>query len=313
MGPWDVAHVDWEQASAAARPLVSEATRFGVPGAAPGVEISVLDWGGSGELVLLHHANGFCAASLGQVAVALSERFRVVSIDARGHGDSTSVMPGGDPDPYDWDLLARDANSAIRAILEKTGHERVALAIGHSFGGALLVRAAGEAPDLIERLLLCDPVILPPMTPEQEAERSNGAGLAAATRKRRDRFPSFEAAYDHCRSRGLFAAFTPEALALYIGEGMVETADGEVTLKCHRDVEAAIFDGGGLSSAVGSIEDVTAKVMFVHAQRGNFLASYYEEVATRMAQASVVSCDLNHLFPLEEPPRVLEFVDEIFC
>ena len=311
-GGWDVARVDWEKAHAAALPLISNATRYRVPGADPGVEISVLDWGGSGELVLLHHANGFCAATLGQVAASLSEWFRVVSIDARGHGDSTPVGPGGDPDPYDWDRLTKDANCAIKAILEKTEHDRVALAIGHSFGGALLLRAAAAAPETIERLLLCDPVILPPMTPEQQAEHSKGPGLAAATRKRRDHFPSFEAAYNHCRSRGLFADFTPESLALYIGQGMAETDDGQITLKCHREVEAAIFDGGPSSSVVGSVDIVAAKVMFVHAKRGNFVAEFYEEIASQMSDASVQSCDLGHLFPLEEPDRVLAFVEEIF-
>ena len=39
-----------------------------------GVEIRVLDWGGQGPLALLHHANGFCAATWGLVAARLTPR-----------------------------------------------------------------------------------------------------------------------------------------------------------------------------------------------------------------------------------------------
>ena len=51
-----------------------------------GVEIAILDWGGDGPLALLHHANGFSAAVWGPVAEHLRGRFRVVAVDARGHG-----------------------------------------------------------------------------------------------------------------------------------------------------------------------------------------------------------------------------------
>ena len=90
---------------------------------------------------------------------------------------------------------------------------------------------------------------------------SNGPGLAAATRKRRNVFPSLEAAYEHCRTRGLFADFTPEALALYIAEGMAEDQAGEATLKCDREVEAAIFDGGAFAAVAEGVGEATAQVL----------------------------------------------------
>jgi len=181
--------------------------------------------------------------------------------------------------------------------------------VGHSFGGALLLRAASRAPEHFERLLLCDPVILPPLPPGPPPSESRGAELAAATRRRRDRFPSRTAAYDHFRTRGLFAHFAPEALALYVGEGMAETPEGDVVLKCRPEVEAAIFEGNGAATLVEDLEAVAARVLFVHAQRGNFEVSAFEELAGRMARARVVSRDLSHLFPLEEPSTVLDWAE----
>lgn len=328
--------VEWTEAWDRAQACLEGVSRRRIGGASQDVEIALLDWGGEGELAILHHANGFCAATLAPIAQRLSERYRVISIDARGHGDSTPVPPllasvaapsqraadaGATPSaegaahPYAWETLARDLGEVVRSVLEQTGRSRVALGIGHSFGGALMLRAASRAPAQFERLVLCDPVILPPPPPETERGAStatapgNGGALAAATRKRRDRFPSRAAAFEHCRSRGLFANFTPEALALYVGEGMRESGEGEIALKCDRQVEAAIFDGGGVGSMIDEIERVSAEVLFVHAQHGNFSLAYYEEIASKMPRARAVSVDAGHLFPLEEPERVFELID----
>lgn len=312
----------WEAAWERGRACLAGVERWRVDGASPGVELAVLDWGGQGDLVLLHHANGFCAATLAPIAQALRDRFRVVSIDGRGHGDSTSVQPGGDPEAYAWHTLAADLRQAAGQILARTGRARVALAIGHSFGGALPLRAASLDPGHFARLLLCDPVILPEPTPGRRVvPQSNG--LAALTRRRRDRFPSRAAAFAHCRSRGLFADFTPEALALYVGEGMVgegmvgtgtgEAKEEEVTLACPREVEAAIFEGGGASDLIADVESCSAEVVFLHAQRGNFSRERYEEVAARMPRARVAGVDAGHLFPLEQPDRVLAWVDALLA
>lgn len=306
------AKMDWNEAVASGRAMLEGVERIRLPGAESGVELAGLDWGGEGELVVMHHANGFCAATLAPLAVMLRDRFRVVALDARGHGDSTPVKPGPANEGYDWETLALDSERAIAGVLGKTGHDRVALAIGHSFGGALLLRVAERVGPQIERLLLCDPVLLPPLTPEQIAVPSNGSGLAAATRKRRNVFPSLEAAYEHCRTRGLFADFTPEALALYISEGMAEDQAGEATLKCDREIEAAIFDGGAFAAVAEEVGEATAQVLFVHAERGNFIRAYYEEVAGRMPNASVTGGDFGHLFPLESPATAVEFVDSMF-
>jgi hypothetical protein len=58
---------------------VSDVRTRRVPGSQPGIEIAVLDWGGSGPLALLHHANGFCAGLWDAVAAGLRGRFRVAS------------------------------------------------------------------------------------------------------------------------------------------------------------------------------------------------------------------------------------------
>ncbi len=78
-------------------------------------------------------------------APALSERFRLLRYDHRGHGGS-SVPPG----PYRIEDLGRDA----LALLDRLGIERFSFC-GLSIGGMVGMWLASEAPGRVERLVLC--------------------------------------------------------------------------------------------------------------------------------------------------------------
>lgn len=307
----------WNDAWSKALPLVDGAAHGRLPGARDGVELAYLDWGGAGPLAVLLHANGFCAATWAPIAAALRDRFRVIAIDARGHGDSTSVAPGSDPDAYTWATLALDIDRALTTLLARTGSTRIALGVGHSMGGALVTHNAVLRRDRFERLLLCDPVLIPPAVRDPSSpglstgRRANP--MAEASRRRRDRFPSAAEAYAHCRSRALYAAFTPEALALYVGLGMRETTTGELALKCDREVEAAIFESGGSLDLWSQFGELTAELLILHAGRSGFSRPYYEELARRAPNARVEGVDAGHLFPMEEPGLVIDRVENLMA
>ncbi len=76
---------------------------------------------------------------------ALTEHFRVIRVDHRGHGGSP-VPPG----PYRMADLAGDA----LALLDGLGLDRVAWC-GLSLGGMVGMHLASEAPDRITSLTLC--------------------------------------------------------------------------------------------------------------------------------------------------------------
>lgn len=307
----------WNEAIGRALPLVDGVERGRVPGSEAGVELAYLDWGGSGPLVVLLHANGFCAATWAPIASALRTRFRVVALDARGHGDSTAVPPGDDLEAYAWGVLAADIDPALAAVLEQTGSKRIALGVGHSMGGALVASNAIARTERFEKLLLCDPVLLPPVASPSPNAGSSASGrrpsnpLSDSTRKRRDRFPSAAEAFAHCRSRGLYASFTPEALALYVALGMRELPSGELALKCDREVEAAIFQNGGSLDLMEPFARLRPELVILHAERGNFSRPYYEELARRAPNARVEGVEGNHLFPMEEPKIVIDWIERM--
>jgi pimeloyl-ACP methyl ester carboxylesterase len=271
-----------------------------------GVEIALLDWGGRGPLALLHHANGFCAATLDLVARPLRDRFRVIGMDARGHGDSSRAS--GER-PYAWGEFGADLAAVARVLAAEEGG-RIALGLGHSFGGTSMLLAAAEEPALFERLVLVDPVLHPPRDAAiPSTERSEGAArLVERASRRRAVFPDRDAARENWRDKELFAEWDPRAFDLYLGEGMAERPDGQVELKCAAETEAAVYSEGALASVWGPTEKLAVPTLILWARRGNFPRAIFEAFAARLADARIQDVDAGHLIPMERPELVVDAV-----
>jgi len=267
-----------------------------------GVRIALLDFGGEGPPALLHHANGFCSALWAPVADGLRPHFRLFAMDARGHGDSSKPEA---PEAYRWEHFGADAGAVVDALVRE--HGRLALGLGHTFGGTALTLAALAAPGRFERLVLVDPIIkpaeLPPGVPSPR-----GPSLAEGARRRRRVFESRDEARARFAGKSFFAGWTPEALDLYLSEGLADRSDGQVELKCPPQVEATIFEGGfalGVMERVGALE-VPALVLW--AEQGNFPRAHFEKLASRMPRGEVETVAAGHLAPMEKPGLVVDAV-----
>ena len=85
----------------------------------------------------------------------LADRFRVRSLDLRGHGRSSWEEP--------W-TIARHVEDVLETVDEP------AIWIGHSFGGRLTAEITARRPDLVERAVLLDPALwVPPDVAEEIA------------------------------------------------------------------------------------------------------------------------------------------------
>jgi len=275
-----------------------------------GVEIALLDWGGDGPLIFMHHANGFCAGTLGLVAEALVPRYRVIGMDARGHGDSSK--PEG-PGAYTWSQFSADYLAVAERLADESGDGRVAVGLGHSFGGTTVLGAAAQRPDLFGRLVLVDPVIPPPpaMSDAYDADPERVtriSRLVDGARNRRSVWPSFADAREHFAKRSLFADWLPEALDLYIEHGLRLRPDGQVELRCPGEAEAAVFSSSGRLDVEDLARRAAVSATVLRASRGSFPPAVYQRVFAAMRGARILEIDCGHLVPMERPDLVVEAV-----
>jgi 3-oxoadipate enol-lactonase len=105
----------------------------------------VLDGADEAPVLVLSNSLGTTLGMWDEQAPSLSERFRLLRYDHRGHVDSP-VPPG----PYKIEDLGRD----VLGLLDRLGVERFSFC-GLSIGGMVGMWLAGEAPERVERLVLC--------------------------------------------------------------------------------------------------------------------------------------------------------------
>jgi pimeloyl-ACP methyl ester carboxylesterase len=110
-----------------------------------GLHLHVCEWGDPGaEPVLLTHGFYDHARSFDLFAPLLAERYRVVAMDARGHGDSDR------PDAYAWFPELIDVVNMLRDL------GRAAHLVGHSRGGGQATDAATLHPEGVRKLVNMD-------------------------------------------------------------------------------------------------------------------------------------------------------------
>ena len=146
------------------------------------VRLAGLDYGGDGPCVLLLHGLAGHAGEWAETAGWLTERCRVVALDARGHGGSTRRPPDVSPDAHVAD--------AVFAV-EHLGLGPAVL-VGQSLGGRTALILAAERPDLARGLVVADAG--PHGGDEAETVEADLAALEASLRRWPVPFASRDAA-----------------------------------------------------------------------------------------------------------------------
>jgi pimeloyl-ACP methyl ester carboxylesterase len=113
---------------------------------ANGLQLNYKDWGGSGQQIVLVHGLASSTHIWHFLASLLSEKFRVVAVNQRGHGESDKPDTG-----YDFANVATDLKEFIQAI----GFEKPVV-VGHSWGGNVAVQLAADNLGLCKGLCLVD-------------------------------------------------------------------------------------------------------------------------------------------------------------
>jgi non-heme chloroperoxidase len=190
----------------------------------PGVRLEVLDWGGTGETLVLLTGIGDNAHVFDEFAYQFNDRFHVIGITRRGFGRSSQPAHG-----YDLDTRARDDIT----VLDKL-NIRDAIFVGHSVAGTELNKIGAVYPDRVKKLVYLDALDIgsdgwatlpqPPPGPEDTAADLESVQRFAAASARFDGYRKPLAAICNMirtdASGRVIGAVTPPEISSKIYEGL---------------------------------------------------------------------------------------------
>lgn len=252
--------------------------------------------------LVFSHANSFGAATYHVLFEALKARgFEVTAIDKFGHDPRYLVT-------NNWPHLVQQLIDFAQLQVDKAGAP--VFLVGHSLGGFLSLMAASRAPRLVRGVLLLD-------SPLVGGWRAQALGLAKRTqlvgsvspgklsRKRRQHWPSAEAALAHFKNKKAFAKWHPNVLEDYIAHGTHdETVNGhsQRVLSFDRDIETAIYNTlpSNLETLIRQ-HPVKCPVAFIGGTRSAEIRQIGLDLTQRVTHGRLLMLDGSHLFPMEKP------------
>jgi pimeloyl-ACP methyl ester carboxylesterase len=192
-----------------------------------------LEWGApDAPAVVLLHGGHQSAHSWDLVSLHLAQRFRVLALDQRGHGDSEWARDVS----YTNHEMSLDAEAFIAAL----GLERPIL-MGHSMGGRNSMLLVRHSPSLLRALVIVD------VGPEVS---DRGRAVIAGFVRDNEEFDDLEhfvrnvQQYDPYRSR--------EHIERTVKYNMLQRADGKFVSKCDANPRRL-----GVVRGTGPLENIT--------------------------------------------------------
>jgi pimeloyl-ACP methyl ester carboxylesterase len=270
-----------------------------------GVGIAYYDLGGTGPVLLLAHATGFCGAVLAPLATRLAGRYRCIVFDERGHGssDRPAADDSGGRD-FGWQGFAADVLAVVEA-LDLDGPA----AFGHSCGAAALILAEEARPGTFAALYCYEPIVYPGVDPLPPTVGSNP--LATGAQRRRQVFASAQEALDNYSGKAPFDRFHGDVLAAYVDNGFGPDPEG-IRLRCRREDEAEVYAHSLSHDAFARLEGVRCPVTLACGADTDAIGrGLLKLFAGRLVEARTnVFPGLGHFGPLEDPEAVAQSVAE---
>ena len=245
--------------------------------------------------IVFSHANGFPAGTYRALFEAWRVAgFQVHAIEKFGH-DPRFPVTSNWPNLRDQLIHFIDREVAGPAVL-----------VGHSLGGYLSLMAAARRPDLASGLILLDSPLLSGWK-ARAVQVAKAAGIGerfspgAVSKRRRQHWPSAEAAFEHFAAKPAFARWAPGVLRDYIACG-IERQGSDHRLSFDRAVETAIYNAlPHQLTRMLRAHPLQCPMAFVRGTESNEIRQVGMAATTRLAHGRVSHIPGSHLYPFEHP------------
>ncbi len=243
-----------------------------------GIKLHYLDWGGTGDVLLFLAGMGCNAHIFDDFAPRFTDKFHVMALTRRGHGESDHPEAG-----YDVDTLTED----LCQFLDKLAIEKVILA-GHSMANIELSHFSALYPERVLKLIFLDAAYDRTLASYKDMMQNSPwrkiqlPGMDVDYYSPEEHFAAMKKAYPS------FALIWTEAMAQQSLHEITTTSDGKVVDRMSDAISKALMDT--LTSYV--LEDSKIKVpalAFFAFSKG--VNSISEEWMTEEQKADI----LNHV------------------
>jgi len=197
-----------------------------------GIKLHYLDWGGNGDVLLFLAGMGCNAHNFDDLAPRFSDKFHVMALTRRGHGESDH--PETD---YDIDTLTDD----IRQFMDALKIEKIILA-GHSMASVELSHFSALYPERVLKLIFLDAAYdrssasYKDMREKNPLRKIQPPGLDVDYYTEQDYFAAMKRAYPS------FTAVWSEAMEEQSLHEIMKTPEGKVVDRMSDTISKAIMD-----------------------------------------------------------------------
>ena len=258
------------------------------------------------------HANGYPSGVYRQFFEALREHATV-------HAPAILETAPDDAAHQRWPMMLDQALDALQSLPAGTSKKKSAepnhVLVGHSMGGYIALQAAARHMDTIRDVVLIDSP-LPTgwranvLTFAQLTGLAYKSGPAPIAARRRDAWPSREAAREFFAGKAFVQAWAEGVLDDFIEHAIVDGADG-VTLKVPRDTERDIYAHIVHRSALTALRRLQrggVNVSFIAGEHSDETRLAGFDGNERLFTPRFTRLPTGHLIPMEAPQACADAV-----
>lgn len=272
------------------------------------MNIPFTDFGGSGPQLHFLNANGYPPECYQPLFSYLTQNFQVFGILMRPFWSNSSPQ-----EIKDWHLFSSDY---LRFFRNKVSEP--VIAVGHSMGGIIALRAALHEPDHFKALVLIDPVLFHPwhilirrlIFSRRLLDQLHP--LIRTTRYRRREFLNLETAFKGFRRKRIFRYFTDENLQIYLKGITRFNEESRYELIFSPEWEMRVYATG-----IWNDMDIWKRIKDLHipllvirgSETDTFLKKAVNLLKKEYPQSEITNINNStHLVPLEKPQEVAEII-----